>query len=87
MSNEIHFQNGFFIDAEGSSSEIGEVKVSLEYCDGVIRLCDVVIYDTNDCELFNDNNLINNEEFYSEQDILNSLSARYNVSSKQIEFV
>ena len=89
MPNELPFKDGKFIDDEENAIEIGRVSVRVECPEalgGVIRLVDVVVYDVNDCELFTDSKLINNDEFHSEDEIVAMLSGRYGIPPGLIEF-
>lgn len=69
---------------------IERVEITIEYpeeMEGIVRLETLDCYDSNDDRLVNIPDLINNDEFHSEADLVRFVAKKLQVSADIIEIV
>lgn len=85
-------EDGKIIDpiSEEVLGEVGTVELSVDMPSdmlGIYRILRVDIYDTNETMFFCDLEKIDNQEFFSEEDIKEFLAEAYGILSEYIETV
>ena len=85
-------ENGivYEINGYGEKREIGKIaklKLSIEHPErmlGISRVKSVILYDEQGDELMNDQNIVDNQEYYSDNDLINEIAKHYNISKDLI---
>lgn len=68
--------------------KIERIELSIEQPEemiGIYRIEQVMIFDENDEELYNDQDKVNNDEYHSEEEVVEALAKAYGVSADIIE--
>lgn len=85
-------EDGKIIDpmSEEVLGEVGTVELSVDMPSdmlGIYRILRVTIYDTNETMFFSDQEKLDNQEFFSEEEIKEFLAEAYGILSEYIETV
>lgn len=70
--------------------KIGRVELSIEHPEqmlGISRVEYVMIYDENDKELYGDQDIVNNDEYYSDDELIEDLAESYGISKDIVDVV
>lgn len=82
----------FAINNECSQTvgEIAKIELSIEHPKqllGISRVESVIFYNKEDEPLYNDQNIVDNTEYHSDEDLLCAITKHYDVSKDLIEII
>lgn len=88
-------ENGIVYEIEDYTEkvEIGKiarVELTIEHPEqmlGSSRVESSILFDEQDKELMNDQDVVDNQEYHSDEDLINSIARRYNISKDLIESI
>lgn len=89
---EVIVEEGKIIDSisEKVLGEVGRVVLAVEMPQdmlGIYRIESVTVYDVDETIVFNDQEKVNNQEFFSEEEIKEFLAEAYGIFTEYIETV
>lgn len=70
--------------------KIGRVELSIEHPEQMLeisRVEHVMVYDENDKALYEDQGIVNNDEYHSDKELVESLAKKYGISKGIIDIV
>lgn len=91
LTVEVNDGEVFGIDEFGmpqTIGKIGRIELSIEHPEqmlGISRIEHVTIYDENDNTLYDDQKIVDNAEYHSDSELIESLAKSYGISQDIIE--
>lgn len=88
-------ENGIVYEIEDYTEKveigkIAKVELTIEHPEqmlGSSRVESSILFDEQDKELMNDQDVVDNQEYHSDEDLINSIARRYNISKDLIESI
>lgn len=85
-------ENGYVyeINEYGEKLQIGKIaklKLSIEHPEellGISRVESLILYDEQDEELMNDQDIVDNQEYHSDDELIDEIAKHYNISKDLI---
>lgn len=70
--------------------KIGRIVLAIEHPEqlaGISRVESVMLYNDNDEELYDDQNIVNNDEYHSDDELIDAIAKHYSISRDLIQDV
>lgn len=94
-TDEIIFEEGevLILNDSGiweSLGKIGRIELSIEYPEQMLGICRVehiMLFDEYDRELYEDQAIVNNDEYHSDQSLIKAIAKHYGVTCDIIDVI